>query len=44
MMRNLRSLFFIVLMLGVTMAPAQTSAGPSPYLFVWAGDSDEKDA
>ena len=37
---------FLVLMFGgfVSRAGAQDRPGPSPYLFVWAGDSDGKDS
>ena len=43
MSAHLKTFFLIVLMLGAAMTPAQVPTGQSPYIFVWAGDSDEKD-
>jgi hypothetical protein len=43
MNRHLFFLFISVFLIGSTSTLTQNSRGPSPYLFVWAGDMDGKD-
>ncbi|MDI1243364.1 MAG: selenium-binding protein SBP56-related protein, partial [bacterium] len=38
------SILLALLFLTVPAAVAQTSGSPSPYLFIWSGDSDGKDS